>query len=224
MPDDNQYVEVATGVTNTTPNSNVDVFLSLDGPPICTNMSDSEFRHSVMKLRDEAVILVSQRLNELAQWSHQDQQRVADWFGKNDSVVRNRLISGLTALNQVMQGLGPKNFLRASADLDRHLGCLPNLKNVQNEIAHVCAPNTATHTICIRENFCTMNERDMFADSRLSTIIHEVTHFYDTFSAKDNMYTVSSYLAIWGQKNPEMAIDNADSIAGYVVYGEDQHQ
>jgi len=221
MPDDNQYVEVATGVTNTTPNSNVDVFLSLDGPPICTNMSDSEFRKQVMKLRDDAVMLIDKRLNELARWDHSAQERVADWFGSNDDVIRNRLASCFPNLKKVLMGLGPKNFLRASPELDRYLGCLPNLKNIQNEVAHVCAPNTATHTICIRANFCTLRSIDMFQESKLATIIHEATHFSDTFGSLDTMYGLNSYMMIWGRANPHLAINNADSITGYLVYGED---
>jgi len=84
--------------------------------------------------------------------------------------------------------------------------------------AHVCGPDTATHTICIHELFCTMRDRSTGADSKLSTIIHEATHFTDTFSSGDHKYTITPFLPRWGQQNPDLAIDNADSIAGYVVY------
>ncbi|MEC5404351.1 M35 family metallo-endopeptidase [Paraburkholderia sp. MPAMCS5] len=222
MPVDD-YVHVGNGQANTTEESNQDVFLSLNGPPICPNVPDSEFRKNVLRLRDKAIILVDKRLAELVKWDSEARARVADWFGRSDAATRDCLMSGFPKLKTVLQGLEPKNFLRASLELDRYLGCLPNLKSVKDEIAHVCAPNTATHTICIRENFCILPATDMFGESQLATIIHEATHFTDTFGTLDNMYGLNSYMMIWGRSNPSLAINNADSIAGYVVYGEEKH-
>jgi peptidyl-Lys metalloendopeptidase len=217
MSDEHQWVEVATGMTNTTPGSNVDVFLSMDGLPICPNMTDAEFRKRVLKLRDEAVLQVGKRITELQRWNSMEQARVAEWFGRNDGATRNRLLMGLIAVNGVLRDLKPKNFVRQSPELDRYLGCQPNMKNF-GAAAHVCGPDTATHTICIHELFCTMRDRSAGADSKLSAIIHEATHFTDTFSSGDHKYTITPFLPRWGQENPDLAIDNADSIAGYVVY------
>ncbi|WP_081068564.1 PAAR domain-containing protein [Burkholderia cepacia] len=55
------------------------------------------------------------------------------------------------------------------------------------------------------------------ADSHVSTIIHEATHFQDTMSSTDDQYTITPLLPGWGRSNPDLAINNADSIAGYVV-------
>jgi len=218
---DVDWVEVGSGVANSTPGSNVDIFLSLDGPPICENMTDAEFRRTVFKLRDDAVKLVERRVRELTRWDSSARTRVAEWFGKRDEATRQHLIAGLTSELAVLLSLGPKNFMRSSPELDAYLGCLPNTKGVRDEVAHVCAPNITNRVICISPKFCTLRNHNMYADSRLSTIIHEVTHFIDTFGARDHMYSVSSYLAIWGRSNPGLAIENADSIAGYVTYGEE---
>jgi peptidyl-Lys metalloendopeptidase len=115
MPDDDQHqwVQVATGTTNTTPNSNVDVFLSLDGPPICPNMSDAAFRRNLLKLRDKAVMLVDKRLDELAHWSPEAKTRVSDWFGRSDDATRDHLMFRFPALKNVLRGLEPKSFPRA---------------------------------------------------------------------------------------------------------------
>ncbi|MGH8781013.1 MAG: M35 family metallo-endopeptidase [Paraburkholderia sp.] len=186
-------------------------------------MTDAEFRKRVLVLRDCAAIVVGRRLAALSQWSIAEQARVTDWFGRSDAAIYDRLMSGLPALKKVLEGLGPKNFLRASPELDRYLGCMPHLKNVQEEAAHVCAPDTRTHTMCIAPKFCTMPEVHMFNESKLATIVHEATHFVDTFGSADNMYGFNSYMKVWARSNPDLATRNADSIALYVLYGEEIH-
>jgi len=46
---------------------------------------------------------------------------------------------------------------------------------------------------------------------------HEASHFKDTFGTQDHIYYMSKSLPL-AKTNPERAIDNADSIAGYVIY------
>ncbi len=83
------------------------------------------------------------------------------------------------------------------------------------------ALDTATHTISISPRFSTMRPWTAFSDSRVSTVIHEVTHFADTMATVDKKYAIVPQLMEWGQANPELAIVNADSVAGYVVWGDD---
>ncbi|MGV2290818.1 M35 family metallo-endopeptidase [Trinickia sp. YCB016] len=211
------WVEVGSGVANTKPDSNVNIFLSLEGPPICPNMTDVEFRRKVMTLRDRAVQMIEVRLADLRGWGPAEQQRVVTWFGSGDETIRQRLIVGLSAVIRVMHELKPKNFVRQSAELDRYLGCTPNNKNPDGVVAHVCGPDTATHTICIHTNFCEMRAVSSSKDSMLSTLIHECTHFSDTFGSHDHQYFMRECLT-FAKTHPELAIDNADSIAGYIVY------
>jgi peptidyl-Lys metalloendopeptidase len=220
MPDQN-WVEVGTATTNRTPDSNVDIFLDLDGPPICPNMTDAEFRRRVLILTKKAAVLVEKRIREVAGWSENAQARVLDHFGTKDESVRQRLTSCLPRLRKVLDDLGPKNFVRTSEDMMRHLGCTPSNKNVMDELASVCSPNTATHTICIAPKFCTTRDFDMYGDSQLATIVHEASHFHDTFSSQDIVYSMSTGQKIWAKEHPDQAINNADNIAGYIVYGED---
>lgn len=56
--------------------------------------------------------------------------------------------------------------------------------------------------------------------SRLSTLIHEVTHFADTFSSGDSRYGLDPVAAEWARNNPDQALSNADTLTGYVIYGE----
>jgi peptidyl-Lys metalloendopeptidase len=80
MPEGN-WVEVGTAITNRRPGSNVDIFLDLNAPPICPNMTDAEFRKSVLKLTADANAMVQRRLGELSRWAVIDKERVKTWFG-----------------------------------------------------------------------------------------------------------------------------------------------
>ncbi|MDN7873500.1 M35 family metallo-endopeptidase [Burkholderia multivorans] len=86
--------------------------------------------------------------------------------------------------------------------------------------AHVCAPDTATHTFSISAKFCTMRPWSAYADSQVSVIIHEASHFLDTMATTDEQYYITPFLSAWGRSHPDLAINNADSIAGYVVDGD----
>jgi peptidyl-Lys metalloendopeptidase len=216
MPD-SSWVEVGTATTNRIPDSNIDIFLDLDAPPICPNMTDAEFRAMVLKNRDRAVTHVETRLADLKRWSVHDQARVALWFGSSGGDARQRLITGLTAVARVLRELAPKNFVRYSDAMVKHLGCTPNMKHKSGVVADVCGPDTTTHTICIHIDFCTMREFSWDKDSVVSTLIHEVSHFKDTFGTQDHEYFMFKSLA-FARTNPELTMDNADSIAGYVIY------
>jgi len=76
---------------NRIPDSNVDIYLDLNAPPICPNMTDAEFRTMVLKNRDRAVAHVEARLSDLRRWSAKDQARVALWFGSSDGGARTAI-------------------------------------------------------------------------------------------------------------------------------------
>ncbi|MGC3023851.1 M35 family metallo-endopeptidase [Burkholderia sp. DN3021] len=70
--------------------------------------------------------------------------------------------------------------------------------------------------------FCTgLRDQNMFGDSRLSTLIHEVTHFVDTFGSSDPRYGLDPTATAWARANPDLALRNADTLTGFVIYGED---
>src|SRR5471032_3331311 len=108
MPEEN-WVEVGRATTNRIPDSNVDIFLDLDGPPICPNMTDAEFRETVVTLAKKAVMLTDRRINELSVWNTEAQDRVESHFGRKDATTREYLVSRLPKLRDVLDGLGPKN-------------------------------------------------------------------------------------------------------------------
>lgn len=217
--DNGEWIHVGKGESNTVRGSKVVIPLSLNGPPICPNMTDAEFRKLVLGLRDEAVVITKQRIVELARWTPDIQARVAVWFGSPDNAIRTRLTAGLRALVTVMSDLTAKNFVRPGSDADLATGCLPNMKDLDGEVAHVCRPDTATHTIAINIHFCSLPDRSASnLSSKQLTIVHECSHFIDTFGSEDypNAYGRWACERL-AKEHPEQAIGNADSIAWFVL-------
>lgn len=184
---------------------------------ICPNMTNKEFCTLVLELRDQAVRLINVRLKDLEKWGEPEQERAVKWFGAGDESMRQYLLSGLVACNRVLRGLSCNNFVRYSEQLMRNVGCVPS-GNKLGLVAEVCKPDTRTHTIGIALGFCSIPDAAFSTDSKLSTLIHEVTHFNDTFSSKDTVEHMRQSLRL--ASHPEEARVNADSITGYVLYGD----
>ena len=184
---------------------------------ICPNMTNKEFVKLVLRLRDLAVELVKKRLQDLDVWGRPEKERAAKWFGVSDEDLRQYLKTGLQEALRVLKGLTGDNFVRYSAEAMRNVGCTPS-GNKAGLAAEVCGPDTKTHTIGIALEFCTLPDISYRVDSQMGTIIHEVTHFNDVFSSKDPVYHMGQSLALASQ--PSVARGNADSITGYVVYGD----
>ncbi|NTY41246.1 M35 family metallo-endopeptidase [Burkholderia diffusa] len=201
-------------VTNTNPGSTVEVRINTER--ICQNMTNSEFRGMILRQRDRAVSLIEQRIAELQRWSNADKARVLQWFGKADEATCITLLAGLTAITRVLNELSAFNFTRWDSDRFRYIGCVPN-PNKSGVAASVCAPDTATHTIAIHPDFCSMRHFSWDKDSVVSTLIHEASHFDDTMATKDHRYFIAECLT-FGSESSDQAINNADSIAGYVIY------
>lgn len=186
---------------------------------ICPNMTNKAFCALVLDLRDKAVSLIEKkRLPELERWGARDQLRVEDWFGIADPSMREYLKAGLAACAQVLRTLSCKNFVRFSETALKNVGCiLPS--NADDAAAAVCKPDIGTRTIAINLKFCELRPLSADQDSMLSTLIHEVSHFDDCFSSLDTLYYLRSSLAA-ATTSPAKMRSNADSIAGYVVWGE----
>jgi hypothetical protein len=214
MPDSTEWQTVHdTAVTNTTPESNVDV--TLDPTPICSNMSNKEFRDSILKSRVEAVGLIKTRISALAKWDASEQARAKKWFGRSDDTARGILQAGLPRLLQVMQNLKPENIILWDQQKQRNITCTIFPDNGATDAA-VCKPDTAKRVIAIYPHFCTSPRSQLWHGCQVLTLIHECTHFTDVFDSKDDMYGVTIGLSFWAQDNPARAIRNADSLACYV--------
>lgn len=185
---------------------------------ICPNMTNKEFATKVMGLRDLAVDLIERRIKDLAVWARPERERATRWFGRSDEDLRRHLDAGLRSCVRVLKGLTAANFVRYSEALMRSVGCVPS-GNVDRLAAEVCKPDLKTRTIGIGAAFCGLPDISYRIDSKLATIIHEVTHFDDVFSSNDAVYQMGQSLALL-PSNPSAARVNADSIVGYVLYGD----
>ncbi|MET3495678.1 M35 family metallo-endopeptidase [Variovorax boronicumulans] len=192
---------------------------------ICPNMTNKEFAAMALKLRDTAVDYITrQRLPELNRWDKQAQARVKTWFGIADQSTREHLQKGLASCVRVLNGLEAKNFVRFTEG-GKLAMCV--MGSASGTVAAVCKPDTATHTIAIALDFCTFKwdnkihfetHEVLDGDSRLLTLLHEVTHFDDTFSSSDEWYgTRISRINAADPKNRAKARMNADSIAAYIL-------
>ncbi|VXC53923.1 Peptidase M35 [Burkholderia sp. 8Y] len=212
------FFYLGTIVTDSIEGSTHEFFIDLDR--ICENMTNAEFRNVLNDARGEAIRLVDARVAALITWDDAEKARVFQWFGCSDDAIREKLREGLARVASILRNLSPANVVRTGSGADRATGCTPNPLGQSQEAAHVCAPDTATHTISISPRFCTMRQSSGSGDSRVSTLIHEASHFLDTMATTDEKYTVTRFLRDWGQQNPALAVRNADSIAGYCVYGD----
>jgi uncharacterized Zn-binding protein involved in type VI secretion len=185
---------------------------------ICPNMTNKEFAIKVMGLRDLAVDLVEKRVKDLTAWGKPERERVTKWFGQNDEDLRRHLDAGLKSCIRVLKGLTEANFVRYSEEAMRNVGCVPS-GNGSTLAAEVCKPDLKTRTIGIGLVFCDLPDISYRIDSKLATIIHEVTHFNDVFSSTDKVYQMQQSLKLLAS-DPTAAMVNADSVVGYVLYGD----
>lgn len=216
MPDQN-WVDVGTATTNRTPDSNVDVYLDLDKAPICSNMSNAEFRNSIIKSRDEAVGLIRKRIAAFTRWDASEQARATKWLGSADKITRGILQAGLPKLLQVMRELKPENIVRWDTLKERNVTC-SILPDTGSNDASVCKPDSAKRIITIYSHLCTSPRSQLWHGCQVLTLIHECTHFTDAFYSTDDMYGVTIGRSFWARDNSVKAIRNADSLACYVAF------
>ncbi|MCW5116046.1 peptidase M35 [Burkholderia cenocepacia] len=218
--EDKEWFLVHSGaVTNTNPGSMVDVYINTT--PICPNMTNRQFIITASRLLKWSIILVERRITDLKRYDKTTKDRMIYWFNRCDENTRQYLLDGFSRHLSILKTLTPHHFVRSDPNLDRMLGCVPNMVDIDNEAAHVCGPNTERRLISIAMKFCTgLRDQNMFGDSRLSTVIHEVTHFVDTFGSGDPRYGLDPTAAAWARANPDQALRNADTLTGFVIYGE----
>ncbi|WP_174425860.1 M35 family metallo-endopeptidase [Cupriavidus basilensis] len=189
---------------------------------ICQNMSNAEFYATMNRLRDKAVRLLADRLVELDRWNRADQDKVRLWFGNAREDTRETLRDGLARMREIMHGLTDRNYERQTKEALARVGCVPRAKG--DEIpaaASICKPD-GTYSIFIGHLFCTMpdeanrnNVTPSANDSKLTTLIHEVSHFPSAMNTEDSWSNIK-----WAQKQAardKFCLNNADSIAAYVA-------
>ena len=216
MSDNTEWETVHdSAVANTNPDSMVHV--TINTTPICQNVTNQEFRQIVMKVRDAAVLLVKERIAAFSKSDDQESARVIYYFGRADDEIRGALAAGLPRLLSALQELVPEKIVRWDNALNRNLTCALTPDSGQNR-ASVCKPDSAKRIIAIYTAFCTDSNGELWHAAKVKTLIHECTHYTDTFNSDDIAYgNTDSGMHAFALGNPDKAIRNADSIAGYIA-------
>lgn len=216
MTDRSDWVTVHdAAMTNTNPDSLVRV--TINTVPICPNMTNQEFRQTIMKVRDAAVVLVKERIAAVARWDIQERNRATIYFGRADEEIRSTLAAGLPRLLAALQELVPEKIVRWDDSMNRNLTCSVVPDNDQNR-AGVCKPDSEKRVIAIYSAFCSDSNGELWHGAKVKTIVHECTHYADTFNSDDIMYgNTESGMYAFAINNADKAIRNADSIAGYIA-------
>jgi hypothetical protein len=189
----------STAVTNTNPGSMVHV--TINTTPICTNMTNAEFRRLIERLRNTAVILVRERITDVSRWDQSAKDRAKRWFGRSDDALREKLASCLPRLASAMEELNPVNIIRWDQQTNRGLTCAVVPDSGTTDAA-VCKPDSKRRYIAIYPHFCTLPDVYVSGNCKLKTIIHECTHYIDTFDSNDAIYGFGEALARWGENSP----------------------
>ncbi|WP_322070677.1 M35 family metallo-endopeptidase [Paraburkholderia bannensis] len=204
-----------TAVTNTNPDSLVRV--TINTVPICPNMTNQDFRLTMMKVRDAAVVLVKERIAAVVRWDIQERKRATIYFGRADEEIRSILAAGLPRLLAALEELVPEKIVRWDDSMNRNLTCSVVPDTGQNR-AGVCKPDSEQRVIAIYSAFCSDSNGELWHGAKVKTIIHECTHYTDTFNSDDIMYgNTESGMYAFAINNADKAIRNADSIAGYIA-------
>ncbi|WP_439891585.1 M35 family metallo-endopeptidase [Ralstonia sp. 25C] len=210
-----------TATTNTVPESKVPV--PVNTARICPNYSNAEFRKLVMKLRGAAVILINDRIADVARWDNAAKERAEFWFGRADDALRLKLRDGLPKLASSMKELVPENIIRWDEQEQRNITCSVVPDSGMNDAA-VCKPDSARRIIAIYSHFCTLDDVFVADKCKLKALIHECSHYVDTFNSDDVVYGHGHGLSIWARTSVEQAHKNADNIACYVAHYEDMRE
>lgn len=222
VSENEEWFEVHSGaVTNTNPGSMV--YVTINTTPICPNMSNSEFRKLVMRLRDTALILIKERITDVSRWDKSAQDRAKFWFGRNDQYIRDKLKIGLPKLATAMQELQPEKIIRWDEQKDIQLSCAIAPDTGTNDAA-VCKPDSKRRFIAIYPHFCTVEDAYVAGNCKLKILIHECTHYVDTFDSDDVNYGFGHGIGYWAQSDPDGASRNADSIACYIAHFDDMNE
>ncbi|WNC92485.1 hypothetical protein RI103_29935 [Paraburkholderia sp. FT54] len=150
-------------------------------------MTNQEFRKVIIRVRDAAVTLVKERIAALAKWDAQERARAAWYFGRADEEIRSALATGLPRLLSAVQELVPEKIIRWDATLNKNLTCAVVPDSGQNR-AGVCKPDSQNRVIAIYSAFCTDSNGELWHSAKVKTLIHECTHYTDTFNSDDIMY------------------------------------
>jgi hypothetical protein len=159
------------------------------------------------------------RLGALERWDRQEQDRFFQWFGTRDSSDNFRIKMGLAAMRRILDGLQCHDFLPLTSEVAKTLGCQIS-ENNSGVVAAVCQV-PGVHKIMLSHEFFDLRPLSYTFDSQVSTLIHEVAHFQESFGTTNIGETYSfSKARMLAQFSSADALRNSDNIAAYILVEE----
>lgn len=136
-----------------------------------------------MWAREIGVELVKRRIEGLARRDTKERERVQIYFARADEATRKVLSDGLHRLLKAMQELEPEKIVRYDSETSRKLSCAVRPDSGENHAA-VCKPDSEKRVIAIYSAYCDSSFGRLWGTCKVKTIVHECTHFTDTFIRK----------------------------------------
>ncbi|WP_460549779.1 M35 family metalloendopeptidase [Comamonas piscis] len=188
---------------------------------ICSDLSNRQFSDLVMSLCQQAISLAQSRHAELLRWDEKAKKRTWLWFNSSDEALKGFLLKGIEKTIHALKKLQPEDFVAYTEGNIKNSSCYDSMIH-PHAAAAVCPVDIGKKKIMIATRFCGLtrdkqnpyNQEIGDGDSQLLTIVHEVTHFHDVFSATDDFY--STYASIKNVENEKIRF-NADSLAAYII-------
>jgi hypothetical protein len=146
-------------------------------------VTNKEFRLQAMWAREIGVELVKRRIEGLARRDTKERERVQIYFARADEATRKVLSDGLHRLLKAMQELEPEKIVRYDSETSRKLSCAVRPDSGENHAA-VCKPDSEKRVIAIYSAYCDSSFGRLWGTCKVKTIVHECTHFTDTFIRK----------------------------------------
>jgi hypothetical protein len=149
-------------------------------------------------LKDQAEMLKTKK-DALVKWDDAARTDFKTWFGKTDDVSKKKIQDRIEKMIELNKNFKVEQFKPASPE-----------KN--DRFAYVY-PTDKTNTVYIDKAF--HNAPAKGTDSKAGAISHEMSHFESVGGTKDHQYGPSKSKNL-AEKDPEKALENADSFEYYV--------
>lgn len=110
-----------------------------------------------------------------------------------------------------------EKIVRWDSETNKKLTCAVTPDSRTNHAA-VCKPDSKQRVIAIYSKFCSDSLGELFHAAKVKVLLHERTHYTDTFNSDDIIYGDTEIgMTLFAMQNPGNAIRNADSITGYIA-------
>lgn len=173
-----------------------------EGTPVDFVMPTEEEKARIINETIQAcVMLLQTKLDLLKKNDHKTLKEFKEWFGFDNEEAKQIIIHRISRELHLFECLTERDFVVVQDDFYR-----------RNTYA-MAYPIDETHTIYLGDKFWGEGITDNI--SRVSVLIHEVSHFYDIGNTRDFDYGIIQCKHM-AKSNPDKALFNADTFAFFL--------